>query len=134
MKKLIFIFCLGFCTLSIAKAQDTPPKDTTTQQQDYVGSYKFPDGSPVAEVKVVVDNGAISMESSAGVSPLEKLGEDLYTITQFQVTAKFNRDSNKKVIGVSINAMGYVLEGTKSNPIAFIQRITPSKIIDRVVK
>ena len=134
MKKLIFIFCLGFCTLSIAKAQDTPPKDTIAQQQDYVGSYKFPDGSPVTEVKVVIDNGAMSMESSAGVSSLEKLGEDLYTITQFQGTAKFNRDSNKKVIGVSINAMGYVLEGTKSNPIAFIQRITPSKIIDRVVK
>jgi hypothetical protein len=41
-------------------------------------------------------------------------GEDIFTITQFQGTAKFNRDANKKIIGVSINAMGYVLEGTKA--------------------
>ena len=55
------------------------------------------------------------MSSSAGTSPLEKQqGEDIFTITQFQGTAKFNRDANKKIIGVSINAMGYVLEGTKA--------------------
>ena len=86
--------------------------DTTLSQ--YVGKYKFPEGSVVAEVIVKFENGALSMESSAGVSALEKQGDDLYTIVQFQGTAKFNRDSNKKIIGVSINAMGYVLEGTKA--------------------
>ena len=86
--------------------------DTTLSQ--YVGKYKFPEGSVVAEVIVKFENGALSMETSAGVSALEKQGDDLYTIVQFQGTAKFNRDSNKKIIGVSINAMGYVLEGTKA--------------------
>ena len=41
----------------------------------------------------------------------------MYVITQFQGTAKFTRDENKKVIGVTILAMGYELVGTKE-PIA----------------
>ena len=110
MKKLFLFFFATICFVAIAQAQT--PTDSTLQE--YVGKYKFPDGSVVAEVTVALDNGALTMSSSAGVSPLEKQSEDLYTITQFQGTAKFNRDSNKKIIGVSINAMGYVLEGVKS--------------------
>jgi|APCry1669193181_1035450.scaffolds.fasta_scaffold11406_2 hypothetical protein len=111
--KTLFLFCLGICFFYIADAQQTPAPDSVLQQ--YVGKYKFPDGSVVAEVTVALESGALTMASSAGVSPLEKQGEDLFAITQFQGTAKFNRDSNKKIIGVSINAMGYVLEGTKSD-------------------
>jgi hypothetical protein len=54
------------------------------------------------------------MSASAGTSPLEKREEDLFFIVQFQGTAKFNRDANRKVVGVTINAMGYVLEGTRT--------------------
>ena len=110
MKKLVFLFCVSLCMATVSFAQQST--DTTLSQ--YVGKYKFPEGSVVAEVIVKFENGALSMESSAGVSALEKQGDDLYTIVQFQGTAKFNRDSNKKIIGVSINAMGYVLEGTKA--------------------
>jgi hypothetical protein len=35
-------------------------------------------------------------------------------ITQFQGTAKFNRDASKKIIGITINAGGYLLEGTRT--------------------
>ncbi len=111
MKKWFLFFCASICFVAFTQAQT--PTDSTLQE--YVGKYKFPDGSVVAEVTVALENGALTMSSSAGVSPLEKQGEDLYTITQFQGTAKFNRDANKKIIGVSINAMGYVLEGTKAN-------------------
>ena len=107
MKKLLFL-SLAICFFSAVNAQT---KDSTLQQ--YVGKYKFPEGSVIAEVDVTLEGGALSMASTAGVSPLEKQGEDLYTITQFQGTAKFNRNADKKVIGVSINAMGYTLEGTK---------------------
>lgn len=110
MKKLFFLLCVGVCMVSVSFGQQT--SDSTLGQ--YVGKYKFPDGSVVAEVVVKLENGALTMESSAGVSPLEKQGDDLYAITQFQGTAKFNRDTNKKIVGVSINAMGYVLEGTKT--------------------
>ncbi len=110
MKKMAMFLCVSVCLVSFAQAQQTPADSTLKQ---YVGKYRFPDGSVVAEVNVVLDKGALTMSSSAGESPLEKQEEDLYNITQFQGTAKFNRDSNKKIIGVTINAMGYLLEGTK---------------------
>jgi len=121
MRKLIFLLCLGIGIVSIVNAQDAP-KDSTLQE--YVGKYKFPDGSVVTEVTVAIDNGALTMASSAGVSALEKKSEDLYVIVVYQGTAKFNRDANKKIIGVSIDAMGYQLEGTKTEgSIAFTERL-----------
>lgn len=120
---MILLFGLGLGFVSIVHAQESA-KDSTLEQ--FVGKYTFPDGSVVAEVNVALENGALTMSSSAGVSLLEKQGEDLYTITQFQGTAKFKRDTNKKIIGVSINAMGYELEGTKANAStnAFAYRLT----------
>jgi hypothetical protein len=111
MKKLLLLSFLFLGCSFFVNAQQAPAKDTTLQQ--YVGKYKFPDGSVVADVTVVLEDGGLTMSSSAGASVLEKQGEDLYNIVQFQGTAKFNRDDNKKVVGVSINAMGYQLEGTK---------------------
>lgn len=110
MKKiLLFAFMLvGFVSVSTAQ---TPPTDTTVNQ--LVGKYKFAEGSPVAEVTVVLENGVLMMNSQAGSSTLEKSAEDVYVITQFQGTAKFTRDENKKVTGVTIMAMGYELVGTK---------------------
>ena len=114
MKKWLLFCCLSVCLVSVSQAQQNPapaPKDTTLQQ--YVGKYKFPDGSVVAEVTVALEDGALTMSSSAGTSALEKKGDDLYVIVQFQGTAKFNRNADKKIIGVSIDAMGYQLEGKK---------------------
>jgi len=108
-KMLLFAFMLvGFATTSSAQ---TAPSDSTVSQ--LLGKYKFAEGSPVAEVNVVLENGVLLMNSSAGSSTLEKTAEDVYVITQFQGTAKFTRDENKKVIGVTILAMGYELVGKK---------------------
>lgn len=123
MKKIFLLSCLLLSCMILVRAQQAPPvKDSTLQQ--YVGKYKFPDGSVVAEVIVTLDSGALTMSSSAGTSLLEKQGEDLYTIVQFQGTAKFNRNETKKIIGVSINAGGYQLEGTKVEtlPVAMVTR------------
>jgi hypothetical protein len=118
MKKIVL---LGFCMLVgtiMAQAQSAPADSTL---KEFTGKYKFPEGSVVLEVNVALDNGNLTMSSSVGNSALEKQGEDTYSIVQFQGTAKFNRDSNRKIIGVSIVAMGYQLEGTKTDttPLAF---------------
>ncbi len=105
-KMLLFAFMLVGC-ISATNAQT----DTTVNQ--FIGKYKFAEGSPVSEVTVVLENGVLMMNSQAGSSTLEKSAEDVYVITQFQGTAKFTRDGNKKVIGVTILAMGYELVGTK---------------------
>lgn len=111
MKKTMIVLVAVLFSFS-GFAQDVPGSDSTLQQ--FTGKYKFPEGSVVAEVAVMVDGGALVMSSPVGSSPLEKREEDLFFIVQFQGTAKFNRDANKKVVGVTINAMGYVLEGTRT--------------------
>lgn len=112
MKKL-FMICLMLGAAVFVHAQS---KDSTLQ--DFVGKYKFPEGSIVAEVSVSMEGEALVMGSSIGTSALVKIGEDLFSITAYDGSAQFKRDTNRKVIGVSINAGGYALEGTKSDGIA----------------
>jgi hypothetical protein len=127
MKKLLLLVCLSMGLLSMVQAQDTPPQDSVLQQ--YTGKYSFPEGSVIREAKVTIENGALIMTSSAGASALEKQSEDLYNVVQFRGTAKFNRDANRKVIGVSVDAMGYRLEGTKvedGSALRFRLRVKPN--------
>ncbi len=107
MKKL-FLFSLMIIGLSVAASAQT---DTTLQQ--YAGKYKFGEGSVIAEATVNVDNGALVVVTSYGSSPMVKQADDVFAVTAFQGTAAFKRNDAKKVVGVSINAMGYTLEGTK---------------------
>lgn len=107
------IICLLLGIVAFTHAQD---KDSTLQ--DFVGKYKFPEGSVVSEVSVSIEGEVLVMGSSIGTSTLVKIGEDLFSITAYDGSAQFKRDTNKKVIGVSINAGGYALEGTKSDGIA----------------
>lgn len=112
MKKWLLLLCLAVGCSTLVQAQEAP-KDTTFKE--YTGKYLFPSGSVIAEVNVSLgSDGVLTSSSSAGVSELVKKDKDLFDIPKFQGTAKFNRDSNGKVIGVSIEAMGYQLEGTKS--------------------
>lgn len=122
MKKVMLLVMLvcGFGIASYAQQQDT----TLAQ---YVGKYVFPSGSVVAGVTVMLDNGGLVMTSSVGSSVLEKESEDLYAIVSFQGKALFKRDNNKKIVGVSINAMGYQLEGTKENNVAVVAVLLPNK-------
>lgn len=111
MKKMILALAAVLFTV-VAFSQEVPTPDSSLQQ--YTGKYKFPEGSVVAEIAVLIDGGGLVMSASVGTSPLEKREEDVFFIVQFQGTAKFNRDANRKVVGVTINAMGYVLEGTRT--------------------
>lgn len=110
MKKII-LFAVMFIGFSSAVMANSFTADSTETQ--LLGRYKFGEGSPVPEVTVALEGDVLMMNSSAGASTLVKTGEDVYTITQFQGTATFKRDENKKVIGVVILAMGYELVGTK---------------------
>ena len=111
MRKILIV--LGTVLLSLSGFAKTHfPADTSFQQ--YTGKYKFPEGSVVTEVNVVLEGDALQITSVLGSSPLEKREEDLFAIIEFDGTARFNRDNNRKVVGVTINAMGYVLEGTRT--------------------
>jgi hypothetical protein len=109
MKRTLLFLSMMLVTVVAANAQDS------TAKKDYVGKYKFPEGSVVADVDVVIDNGVLMMNSSAGTSTLELIKGDTFSITSFNGTAAFKRNDAKKVIGVHIDAGGYVLDGVKDS-------------------
>jgi len=105
MQKFIFSLFLLFSGIFI-NAQDTT-------LQEFTSKYVFPEGSVVPDVEVILESGALTMTSSAGSSSLIKLGVDSFQIVEFSGTAVFKRGEDKKVNGVHIDAMGYILDGNK---------------------
>ena len=86
-------------------------QDTTWNE--YVGTYKFPEGSVVLSVEIKIENGALTASSSAGSSALEKISKDTFSLVSYSGTVYFTRDSDKKVNGIKIEVQDTVLEGKK---------------------
>jgi len=107
MKRILFSVVLTVMACCAVHAQDT--------LHQYVGKYTFPDGSVVPGVEVLFDNGALTMNSTAGTSPLQLLGPDSFNIVNFSGYAVFRRNDHKKIAVVHIEASGYVLEGPKDS-------------------
>jgi hypothetical protein len=105
--KFITTICLLIFCFSVASFAQT---DTL---QQYAGKYKFPEGSVVTEVEVVYADGALTMNSSAGSSALRFEKDDQFTIVSFEGTAVFTRNAQKKITGVHVEAMGYIMDGTR---------------------
>jgi hypothetical protein len=106
MKKLLLFLLIAVISVT-TNAQDS--------LQQYVGKYIFPDGSVVPDVEVTINDGALIMSSVAGISSLVRSGVDSFTVTEFSGLAVFKRGDDKKVIGVYIDAAGYILEGKKQD-------------------
>jgi uncharacterized protein DUF3471 len=101
------IILLLFITISnVLQAQDTI-------LNEYVGTYKFPEGSVVPSVEIKVENGTLMANSSAGSSALEKLSKDTFTLVSYSGTVYFTRDADKKVNGIKVEVQDAVLEGKK---------------------
>jgi DNA-binding transcriptional MocR family regulator len=106
MKRMAFFFVLlTAACLSVKASQDS--------LQQYVARYKFPEGSPVNEVNVILENGTLQITSILGNSALEKSTEDQFSIVTYNGTASFIRNSAKKIIGLKIEAMGIIMEGVR---------------------
>ena len=74
----------------------------TDSLQQYTGKYKFPDGSPVAEITVTVDNGALMASSAMGSTEFKPTSTpDVYEVVAYGGTATFKRTEGK-VTGVQI--------------------------------
>ena len=117
MRKLFFTFLVTLASISFAHAQT--PADSLKQ---YTGTYQFAEGSVIPEVVVTLDGSTLNMGSSAGTSELRKLGVDSFSIVNFDGTAKFKRNADKKVIGVIVDAKGYLLEGLRSESTGYLLR------------
>jgi len=126
MKKITALI-LATLFIIVANAQTDPaPKPPL---EDFVGKYVFPEGSVVPDVTVTLSGDALTMSSTAGTSALTELGRDSFSIVEFSGVAVFKRGDDKKVNGVHIEAMGYVLDGQKqsSGAWAFAYYLKPNR-------
>jgi len=108
-KLLLLIFAMtGTFILS---AQQTPKTDSL---KEYTGKYKFPEGSEVTEIKVVVDNGVLWAQSDKGNSELRRIEKDTFEVVAYTGTATFKRDDKGKINGLHIEVGDLIMDGTKS--------------------
>ncbi len=106
MKKILFSLLLIF-SVTLVQAQ----ADSTLKQ--YTGKYKFPDGAPVPETTIYIDNGILMASSSNGTTELKKIETDVFEIVAYNGTATFKR-TDGKVSSVQIQVGDLNIEGTKT--------------------
>ncbi len=99
----------------------------TDSLQQYTGKYKFAEGSPVTEVGIVLENGALLATSVMGNSELRKIDRDVFEVVSFGGTATFRRNQENKVIGLTFEVQGLKMEGTRTEMqfYHFLPRLMP---------
>ena len=109
-KLLLLIF--GMTSTFILSAQQTPKTDSL---KEYTGKYKFPEGSEVTEIRVVVENGVLWAQSDKGSSELRRIEKDTFEVVVYTGTATFKRDDKGKINGLHIEVGDLIMDGTKSD-------------------
>lgn len=113
MKKIFLSLLLVACSL-LMHAQ-------TDSLEQYIGKYKFPDGSPVTEIGISVENGTLMAASAMGNSEFRKTDtKDVFEVVAYAGTATFRRNDQNKVVGVLIQVQDISMEGSKSDTGVFI--------------
>ncbi|MBI3137401.1 MAG: hypothetical protein HYZ15_02320 [Sphingobacteriales bacterium] len=108
MKKLFLSLSAIFC-FTVLSAQ------TDSLLQQYTGKYVFPEGSPVREIGVALENNILTATSAAGNSELKKTDtKDVFEVVAYAGTATFKRNPEGKVNGVLIQVQDVNMEGTKT--------------------
>lgn len=109
MKKMILAF---FALLGVFSLSAQSPSDSL--HREYTGKYVFPDGSPVKEIGVILENGVLMATSVMGNSELRKTDtKDVYEIVSFAGTATFKRNGDGKISAVQILVQDVDMEGVK---------------------
>jgi hypothetical protein len=110
MKKLLLLLFAMSGTL-ILTAQQTPKTDPLAE---YIGKYKFPEGSEVTEIRIVVENGSLWAKSDKGDSELKRIEKDTFEVVTYTGTATFKRDEKGKVNGLHIAVGDLIMDGTRT--------------------
>lgn len=110
MKKIILTLLVSFVFAGLHAQTDS--------LQEYTGKYKFPEGSPVTEIGVVIENGILTATSAMGNSELKKTdNKDVYEIVAYGGTATFKRNAEGKITTLQIQVQDVNMEGTKTEGI-----------------
>ncbi len=82
--------------------------------EEFTGTFKFEQGSPVEKVNVVLKEGKLYGSSDQGSAELKPTTEkDKFELVGFDGTAIFKRDSGGKVSGLELNVQGNNLKASK---------------------
>ena len=108
MRKLCFMTLILMGAFLSVNAQQGP-------LNDYLGKYVFPQGSPVAEVSLTLEDSSLVINSAMGSTPLEKKGVDSFYLAQYDALVIFKRKDGKMVESISIMVQGQELVGVKES-------------------
>ena len=86
----------------------------TSSLKDYLGKYVFPEGSPVAEVTLTVEDTVLTINSAMGATPLERKGVDTFYLAAYDAPIIFKRGSNNAVETLTIVVQGMELTAKRA--------------------
>ena len=115
MKKVLFL-AITALAFNVANAQTPAPADSL---KEYTGKYKFPDGNPVTEINIVIENGVLTATSAIGGSELKRREGDIFDIIAYSGTATFKRNGDGKINKVRVEVPDLDMEGEKTEGIPF---------------
>jgi len=106
MKK---IFLMAFILMGVFASVNAQ----TSNLKDYLGKYVFPEGSPVTEVTLTVEDTVLTINSAMGATPLEKKGVDTFYLAAYDAPIIFKRGTGKSVETLTIIVQGMELTAQK---------------------
>jgi hypothetical protein len=107
MKKFFLMAVILMGVMASANAQ-------TSSLKDYLGKYVFPEGSPVAEVTLTVEDTVLTINSAMGATPLERKGVDTFYLAAYDAPIIFKRGSNNAVETLTIVVQGMELTAKRA--------------------
>ena len=119
------LLALTACLLIALSANAAPKSQADTAYSQYFGKYTVPDGSPVSEVEVALEDTLLTLSSSMGSSYLSRIEADSFSMSRYDGVLVFKRDDAKKVHHLVIYVMGMVLEATLEKQVAYILKYKP---------
>ena len=106
MKKILLMAVILVGVFASANAQ-------TSNLKDYLGKYVFPEGSPVTEVTLTIEDTVLTINSAMGATALEKKGVDTFYLAAYDAPIIFKRGANNSVETLTIIVQGMELTATK---------------------
>ncbi len=81
---------------------------------EYTAKYKFPDGSPVTEITVVIEDGTLMAQTAMGNTEFKKTeSKDVFEVVAYSGTAIFKRNPDGKIVGLVIQVNNIEMEGVR---------------------
>jgi Domain of unknown function (DUF3471) len=110
MKKFLLLV-VTVCAIGFVNAQTPSPADSL---KEYTGKYKFPEGNPVAEITIALENGVLTASSAIGGSELKRREGDVFDVVAYGGTAIFKRNDEKKITKLQVQVNDLDMEGEKA--------------------